>query len=233
MTLGEKIQELRRRSGMSQDTLAEKLDVSRQAVSKWERDEAMPETDKIVRIAQVFGVSTDYLLLNAPAQPRFEPRPELHRSRSTGDRIERFVRRHGYKAGYVMIGIGTFLCLIALLVMVLVPRIGSGLFDSAKVTDSGWNSGVYVEGDVSQEVLDAIYDQAGAGMNSDLFGGSVFDDMENAYNQQVDEMNRAWSGGVQLMVLLFGLPVMTVGVAFIVVGVIVIRKGKRIATETM
>ena len=44
MTLGEKIQELRRKNAMSQDVLAEKLEVSRQAVSKWERDEAMPET---------------------------------------------------------------------------------------------------------------------------------------------------------------------------------------------
>ena len=62
MTFGEKLQELRRRSGMSQDTLAEKLEVSRQAVSKWERDETMPETEKVVRIAQLFNVSTDYLL---------------------------------------------------------------------------------------------------------------------------------------------------------------------------
>ena len=59
MTLGEKIQELRRKNAISQDVLAERLDVSRQAVSKWERDEAMPETDKIVKLAQVFGVSTD------------------------------------------------------------------------------------------------------------------------------------------------------------------------------
>ena len=49
MTLGEKILELRRRNAISQDALAERLDVSRQAVSKWERDEAIPETDKIVK----------------------------------------------------------------------------------------------------------------------------------------------------------------------------------------
>ena len=49
MTLGEKIQELRRKNAISQDALAERLDVSRQAVSKWERDEATPETDKIVK----------------------------------------------------------------------------------------------------------------------------------------------------------------------------------------
>ena len=83
MTLGEKIQELRRKNAISQDALAERLDVSRQAVSKWERDEATPETDKIVKLAQVFSVSTDYLLLEeAPEQPPKEPpRQEVHRTR--------------------------------------------------------------------------------------------------------------------------------------------------------
>ena len=48
MTFGEKLQSLRSRAGMSQDALAERLNVSRQAVSRWERDETMPETDKVV-----------------------------------------------------------------------------------------------------------------------------------------------------------------------------------------
>ena len=46
MTFGEKLQSLRQRAGMSQDVLAERLQVSRQAVSRWERDETMPGTDK-------------------------------------------------------------------------------------------------------------------------------------------------------------------------------------------
>ena len=46
MTFGEKLQNLRQKAGMSQDALAEQLNVSRQAVSRWERDETMPETDK-------------------------------------------------------------------------------------------------------------------------------------------------------------------------------------------
>ena len=63
MTFGEKLQKLRTRAGLSQDQLAKLLDVSRQAVSKWERNEAMPEVEKLVRISRQFGVSTDYLLL--------------------------------------------------------------------------------------------------------------------------------------------------------------------------
>ena len=63
MTFGEKLQDLRRKAGLSQDALAERLEVSRQAVSKWERDETMPETEKVIRVAQLFGVSLDYLLM--------------------------------------------------------------------------------------------------------------------------------------------------------------------------
>ena len=69
MTFGEKLQKLRARAGLSQDQLAELLDVSRQAVSKWERNEAMPEAEKLVRISRQFGVSTDYLLLEEQETP--------------------------------------------------------------------------------------------------------------------------------------------------------------------
>ena len=68
MTFGEKLQRLRARKGLSQDALAELLDVSRQAVSKWERDETMPDPDKIVVLADLFGVTTDYLLGRSDAR---------------------------------------------------------------------------------------------------------------------------------------------------------------------
>lgn len=66
MTFGEKLFELRSDAGFSQDRLAEMLEVSRQSVSKWERDEAMPDTDKIVLISKIFSVSTDSLLKDEP-----------------------------------------------------------------------------------------------------------------------------------------------------------------------
>ncbi len=62
MTTGEKIYDLRKRSRITQEEFAEKLEVTRQAVSKWESDTAYPETDKIIKIAELFGVSCDYLL---------------------------------------------------------------------------------------------------------------------------------------------------------------------------
>ena len=73
MTFGEKLQKLRAREGISQDALAELLNVSRQAVSKWERDETMPETEKIIRISDCFHVTTDYLLKDIPEEDRDIP----------------------------------------------------------------------------------------------------------------------------------------------------------------
>lgn len=62
MTFGEKIHTLRKNAGLSQEELAEKLEVSRQAISKWERGAGYPETEKIIRMSRLFGVSLDYLL---------------------------------------------------------------------------------------------------------------------------------------------------------------------------
>ncbi len=62
MSIADKIVKLRKEKGLSQEVFAEKLGVSRQSVSKWESGSALPDTDKIVAMSELFGVSTDYLL---------------------------------------------------------------------------------------------------------------------------------------------------------------------------
>lgn len=62
MTLGQKLKALLKDNGMTQEDLAEQLDVSRQAVGKWVNDKGIPEVGKLVQISNLFGVSTDYLL---------------------------------------------------------------------------------------------------------------------------------------------------------------------------
>ncbi len=62
MKLSEKIQYLRNKNGMSQEALAEKCSVSRQSISKWELDISLPETEKLLEISRLFGVSVDVLL---------------------------------------------------------------------------------------------------------------------------------------------------------------------------
>ena len=71
MKLSEKILYCRKRAGLSQEALAERLGVSRQAVSKWETGEALPETNKLSALAAELGVSVDWLLSeDEPAEPR-------------------------------------------------------------------------------------------------------------------------------------------------------------------
>ncbi len=62
MILADKIIEERKKNGWSQEELAEKLGVSRQAVSRWESSGSIPDLQRIIRLAELFGVSTDYLL---------------------------------------------------------------------------------------------------------------------------------------------------------------------------
>lgn len=62
MTFGDKLQALRKSKGMSQEQLASQLSVSRQAISKWELNSSIPDTENIIRISEIFNVTTDYLL---------------------------------------------------------------------------------------------------------------------------------------------------------------------------
>lgn len=62
MILADKIIEGRKRNGWSQEQLAEQLDVSRQSISKWESAQSVPDLKRIILMADIFGVSTDYLL---------------------------------------------------------------------------------------------------------------------------------------------------------------------------
>ena len=64
MLLGEKLRRLRIARQLSQEQLADKLQVSRQAISKWELGESMPDTENLILLSKFYGVSIDYLLLN-------------------------------------------------------------------------------------------------------------------------------------------------------------------------
>lgn len=64
MKLAEKLFELRKEKGWSQEKLAEKINVSRQSISKWESGQVLPEIEKIIELSKIFQVTTDYLLLD-------------------------------------------------------------------------------------------------------------------------------------------------------------------------
>lgn len=100
MSFGEKIQTLRKKAGLSQEELADQLGVSRQAVSKWERDSGYPETEKILRMARLFQVTVDYLL-NEESDTWERPPGEVgyYVSRETAAGFLAYQRRRLHKLG--------------------------------------------------------------------------------------------------------------------------------------
>lgn len=77
MTLGEKIFTLRTGKGLSQEDLAAKLEVSQQSVSKWETGQSVPDLEKIIRLADLFGVSVDELVREGERPQPPQPEPQV------------------------------------------------------------------------------------------------------------------------------------------------------------
>ena len=69
MMLGEKIQSLRKKSGLTQEQLAERLSITRQTISKWELGESEPDIAHLLQLSELFQVTTDHLLKNTPNPP--------------------------------------------------------------------------------------------------------------------------------------------------------------------
>ncbi len=77
MTLAEKILHLRTELGLSQLELAEKLEVSRQSVSKWETGQSVPDLDKLIKLSDLFGVSVDELVREGERPQPPQPEPQM------------------------------------------------------------------------------------------------------------------------------------------------------------
>lgn len=75
MNIAERLQELRKNAGYSQEQVAEMLGLSRQAVSKWESGQGKPEIDNIVKLMEIYNVSADYILLGTVREAAV-PAPE-------------------------------------------------------------------------------------------------------------------------------------------------------------
>ena len=112
MTLAVKILSLRKSSGWSQEELAEKLDVSRQSISKWESGAAIPDINRILDLAKLFGVTTDYLLRDDIDQP--EPPGEAETESRTQVSLQEATDflRSGAVYGK-QIALGVVLCMLA------------------------------------------------------------------------------------------------------------------------
>lgn len=116
MVLAEKIALLRRQRGWSQEDLADRLEVSRQAVSKWEGGACAPDLDKILKMSELFGVTTDYLLKEEAPQAQAAS-PVYAAEPAVPDPLRQVTRREaeGYLAlskelrGRIAAGVGLFI----------------------------------------------------------------------------------------------------------------------------
>lgn len=104
MNLSDRIQYLRKARGISQEGLADQLGVSRQAVSKWESEQSMPDLDKIISMSDYFAVTTDYLLKGIePVVQKEEEQSIKHR---------RIASNICYQLSLGFIGLGIILSII-------------------------------------------------------------------------------------------------------------------------
>ena len=111
MILSEKILTLRKKNGWSQEELAEKLNVTRQSVSKWESAASIPDITKILELARIFDVTTDYLLKDDMEEPEYSPYQET----SGGPRVSVQEANHYIscmKSSGKLTGLATMLCIL-------------------------------------------------------------------------------------------------------------------------
>ena len=117
MILADKIIELRKKNGWSQEDLAEKLEVSRQSISKWEGAQSIPDMNKILKLSEVFSVSTDYLLkdeieLDSPGEdPKIDTESSLKEVPVSMEEANAFLE-HKYQAAS-QIALGVLLCILS------------------------------------------------------------------------------------------------------------------------
>ena len=117
MILADKIIKLRKKNNWSQEELAEKMQVSRQAVSKWEGAQTIPDLEKILMLSSLFGVTTDYLLKDEIEDEEFTDESNTSVKRITLAQANDFLEWR--KSASVRIAAATFLCVIAVIPLLI------------------------------------------------------------------------------------------------------------------
>ncbi len=113
MIFADKLIELRRKSGWTQEELSEKMDVSRQSIAKWEGAQSIPELSKIIKLSELFGVSTDYLLKDSMETVELveDGKDETAYRRVSMEEANSFLSSR--KKAALPIAIGTMLCVLS------------------------------------------------------------------------------------------------------------------------
>ena len=143
MILADKIIELRKKSGWSQEELAEKLEVSRQSVSKWESAQSIPDMNRILKMSDLFGVTTDFLLKDDIEMPDRNPAPEVDRNLKTVsmEEAQEFLAYKKKAARNVSLGV-MFCILSPVTVTILAVLMEMRILNIAEATMAGIGSSV-------------------------------------------------------------------------------------------
>ena len=115
MALGERIAYYRGTLGLSQGELAEKLGVSRQAVSKWETDAGLPDLDRLIALSGLYSITLDELVKGHAPAPADQPEPAVIPPTGTPPAAEKAPSPSGQKTvGYILLGVGLLCAVLAL-----------------------------------------------------------------------------------------------------------------------
>ena len=132
MILAEKITELRKKNGWPQEELAEKLDVSRQSISKWEGAQSTPDMNRILKMSEIFGVSTDYLLKDEMVLQQ-EELPEKREETGLPIRQVSMEEADSFLVYKEMssrrISLGVMMCILSPVLLIVL----SGLYDAGRI----------------------------------------------------------------------------------------------------
>ena len=145
MTFGEKLFSLRKSQKLSQEELSEKLGVTRQAVSRWENGETMPDSPNLLEICNLFGVSADYLLRDDIAAQKTEP-----------DKTEpKAEKKNKIFLFYIfgLLGMAALLYIIALSDLDILYWIAGTVFLAAGI----FTSVLYLKGKIPENVKSPLY----------------------------------------------------------------------------
>jgi len=127
VTLGKRIAALRGKNNLSQGDLAEKLNVSRQSVSKWETDASIPELDKLIQLSDLFHISLDELVREEGAAEYTPKENDLSHAQESARQqviIEKVPTPTRKIVGYILLGFGLLCCVLGLIGGTMVLLIG-------------------------------------------------------------------------------------------------------------
>ena len=197
MTLGEKLSSLRKKQGWSQEELSEKLDVSRQSVSKWESDLSVPDIDKIVKLSEIYSVSTDYLLKSdtqAKGENESQTKDKVRElSRNEVDRYIDIMKKGSWK-----IALGVLLCIVSPVPILLLEgslpeKLAGGIGASALF--------ILIAAAVAMFIIEGFKMEKFIYLEKEPINFSLTD--KNEIKKQKEEFEPKWRSSIVIGVILF------------------------------